>query len=374
MKTYNLVAIIFMALISVACDKSSEVDSEQHIPNFATDYTLFLNSNSRLNATVFGSTDQGLVMKNESETFGDIPTNYLKYRTAEDISFYYTSNCEASLKLYNITDDTTKKMTVFGDLDPCTIEVTALAHTNDSAFLSYVRQLEGKDRQYMVRFIPLGTDNATFIDIPLDKKPVDLVPSSNRLFVLTLNEFVTNEFHLSVLDVSAKESLIELDLGYDATKLFKNNSNEVIISYPELHTTLNPITLEKSYTMYGENTDPGFSSTEDSFMDSFGRMYFQKSVPTSSIEKVPAIYDFEKNNTVVYLYENFLTETELNVKYNIAGTTSIGFDEKNNYVLIGYKKNSQQDKGGILRITPSPNFKIIDHIDLDGIPETIFVN
>jgi hypothetical protein len=226
----------------------------------------------------------------------------------------------------------------------------------------------------MVRFISLTTDIGTFIDIPLEKKPVDLVPSLNRLFVLTLNEFVTNEFHLSVIDMTSKDTLMEVDLGFDATKLFKNNANKIIISYPELHTTLDPISLEKTYTMYGKDTAPGFLSTKDSFMDSKGRMFFQKTIQAASIETVPAIYDFEKNNTVVYLYENFLTEAELNVQYNIGMTTSIGYDEKNDFVLIGYQKKGQQDKGGILRISPSPDFKIIDNIDLEGVPQTIFVN
>ena len=71
--------------------------------------------------------------------------------------------------------------------------------------------------------------------------------------------------------------------------------------------------------------------------------------------------------------ENFLTETELDIKYNIAETTAIAYDNKNNYVLIGYKKNGSADEGGILRITPSPDFKLIDNLDLEGVPQTIFV-
>ena len=103
-------------------------------------------------------------------------------------------------------------------------------------------------------------------------------------------------------------------------------------------------------------------------------MYFQKAISNSAIDMVPAIYDFQTNNTVVYLFENFLTESDINVKYKIASTTSIGYDELNNYMLIGYKKKDEENKGGILRITPAPNFKIIDNIDLEGVPKSIFVN
>ncbi|WP_339665649.1 hypothetical protein, partial [Maribacter arcticus] len=97
-------------------------------------------------------------------------------------------------------------------------------------------------------------------------------------------------------------------------------------------------------------------------------------ISNSAIDMVPAIYDFQTNNTVVYLFENFLTESDINVKYRIATTTSIGYDEQNNYMLIGYQKKGEVNKGGILRITPAPDFKIIDNIDLDGVPQTIFVN
>jgi len=201
-----------------------------------------------------------------------------------------------------------------------------------------------------------------------------LITSSNRLFVLTLNEFVTDEYHLSVLDLNTNQQIVEVNLGYSALKLFKNNSEQVLISYPELHTTLGQISLDKTYTIYSENTAPDFITTKDSFLDSSGKMYFQKAMLNTEIAMVSAIYDFQTNNTVVYLFENFLTESDINVKYRIATTTSIGYDEQNNYMLIGYQKKGEVNKGGILRITPAPDFKIIDNIDLDGVPQTIFVN
>ena len=97
-------------------------------------------------------------------------------------------------------------------------------------------------------------------------------------------------------------------------------------------------------------------------------------MPNSDINMVPAIYNFQTNNTIVYLFENFITESDMSVKYKIATTTSIGYDKQNNYMLIGYQKKGEVDKGGILRMTPAPDFNIIDNIDLDGIPQTIFVN
>lgn len=373
MKTYTIVALLLMGFSFVSCEKSNEEPTEELPVSYDADYTILLTGTNSLYAQLLGSTANGLTKKNEPSTFVTSAPQFLSFRTKEEISIYSSINCDATVQLYNSKTDQTNVLEVFEDLAACAIEVTAIAHTNNYIVLSYVRELEGKEKQFMLRFIDLAGDSSTFIDVSLEKKPVDLMPSMNKLFVLTLNEFVTNEFHLSVIDLDTKENLMELDLGYDATKLFKSNSGAIIISYPELHTVLNASTLDKEYTLYGSDTVPGFITTKDSFMDSYGRLYFQKSIPSAAIETVPAIYDFDKNNTVVYLYENFMTEAELNIKYDIATTTSIGYDEENDLILIGYQKKGQQG-GGILRISPTPNFKIIDDIDLDAVPESIFVN
>ncbi|MEH6760625.1 MAG: hypothetical protein V7687_05605 [Maribacter arcticus] len=374
MKTYNIVAYFIMALSFVACEKSSEESTEEIAIEAPTNYTVFLSSSNNLNAVVLGTSNDELIVKNSVASFSEIPSEYVKFRDSDEISFYYTSNCQANIELYNAANNTANSFQVFQDLDPCAIEVTAITHTAELIFIAYERELLGKDMQNVVRIISLNNSGENYIDITLDKKPVDLITSSNRLFVLTLNEFVTDEYHLSVLDLNTNQQIVEVDLGYNALKLFKNNSEQVLISYLELHTTLDPISLDKTYTTYSENTAPDFITTKDSFLDSSGKMYFQKAMLNTEIDMVPAIYDFQKNNTVVYLFENFLTESDINVKYRIATTTSIGYDEQNNYMLIGYQKKGEVNKGGILRITPAPDFKIIDNIDLDGVPQTIFVN
>ncbi|MDP5062456.1 MAG: hypothetical protein NWP64_11110 [Maribacter sp.] len=372
MKTYKYVACFVLAFSFFACEKSSEQIEEEISITIDADYTVFLQRNNQLSGVVIGSTDDELVVKNTLTSFNAIPANALKYRTSTNISYYSSSNCEASLQWYTAENSISKSISLFTDIDPCSIDILAVAHTNEIVAVAYERELLGKDKDFIVRINSLDAEVESQTEISLDKKPIAIVSSSNRLFVLTLNEFVTDEFHLSVIDLAEEAVIMELDLGYNAFRLFTNNTGKVIVSYPELHTTIDPITLEKSYTTYGENTEPGFITTTDFFVDSLGKFYFQKSVPTAEVVEVPAIYDFDKNSTVVYLFENFLTEIELYVKYNIAAATSIAYDEENNYVLIGYQKKGQVDKGGILRITPAPDFKLIDNIDLEGIPKTIF--
>ncbi|SIQ60465.1 hypothetical protein [Maribacter ulvicola] len=374
MKTYKYVVCFVLALSFFACEKSSEQVEEEEVASIVqVDYTVFLQNNSQLNGVVVESDNEGFAVKSTLGSFNDIPSNAITYRTETGISYYATTNCQATLQWYKEENSTSESVTLFEDTSACDINVLAMAHSNEIVAVAYERELLGKDKQSVVRINSLMSTVNSPTEISLDKKPVDMVISTNRLFVLTLNEFITDEFHLSAIDLNTNEVLMELDLGLDAQRLFTNTNGDVIVSYPELHTILDPITLDKSYTTYGKNTEPGFITTTDYYMDNSGKFYFQKNVPTAKIEEVPAIYDFEKNNTVVYLFENFLTETELNMKYNIANTSAIAYDEKNNFVLIGYEKNGQADKGGILRITPAPEFKLIDNIDLDGVPKTIFV-
>ena len=374
MKTYNIVAIYIMALIFVACEKSSEESVEEIAVEIPANYTVFLSSGNELNAVVLGNSDGELVVKKSVASIIDIPSTYLKFRDSDEISLYYQSNCDANIQLYNAVSNTAISNEIFKDLDPCSIEVTAITHSAELVFIAYERELDGKDKQNVVRVISLSNNTDNHIEITLDKKPVDLITSSNRLFVLTLNEFVTDEYHLSIFDLNTNQQIIELDLGYNALKLFKNSSDQIIISYPELHTTLDPVSLDKTYTTYGDSSEPDFITTNDSFFDSSGKMYYQKYIPNADINMVPAIYNFQTNNTTVYLFENFISESDLSVKYKIATATSIGYDEHNNYMLIGYQKKDKINKGGILRITPAPDFNIIDNIDLDGVPQTIFVN
>ena len=373
MKTYKYVACFVLAFSFFACEKSSEQVDEEIAVNVQADYTVFLENNNQLNGVVVASANDEFAVKSTVSSFANIPSNALKYRTTTDIGYYSTTNCQATFQWFNSEDSSSESVTLFSDLDVCSINVLAMAYSSELAAVAYEGELLGKDKQFVIRINSLNKVTDGPVEISLDKKPIDIVVSSNRLFVLTLNEFISDEFHLSVINLDDNEVLMELDLGLDAQRLFTNNAGQVIISYPELHTILDPLTLEKSYTTYGENTEPGFVTTQDFFLDGAGKFYFQKNIPNAEIEEVPAIYDFEKNSTVVYLFENFLTETELNMKYSIAQTTSIAYDEQNNYVLIGYQKKGQVDKGGILRITPAPDFKLIDNIDLEGVPKTIFV-
>lgn len=94
----------------------------------------------------------------------------------------------------------------------------------------------------------------------------------------------------------------------------------------------------------------------------------------SKYSLIPAVYDFNKNSAILYAFENFLTETQLDFELEIENTTLVHYDEVNNLLLIGYKKSGEDKKGGLLRINPVPQPKFAGNLDLDGIPYALYVD
>ena len=76
---------------------------------------------------------------------------------------------------------------------------------------------------------------------------------------------------------------------------------------------------------------------------------------------------------MLYAYENFLTETQRDLEFEIKSTTMVGYDEKNNLLLIGYSKTGGSKKGGLLRIKLGLEPEFVDNLDLDGAPYALFI-
>ena len=141
-----------------------------------------------------------------------------------------------------------------------------------------------------------------------------------------------------------------------------------------MHTTYNSTTLDFNYTNYPDGKSPNFVGTTFKHFDLAGKMYYAASAgENSSYSHIPAIYDFENQLTVLYAFENFLTEAQRNVQFSIENTTAVNYDEKNNLLLVGYAK-SDGSGGGILRIKPAPEPTFIGNLDLSGIPYVIRTN
>ncbi len=77
----------------------------------------------------------------------------------------------------------------------------------------------------------MNSPDFSFTDVPLNKKPVDLVSVNDRLFILTHDLEVSDENFLSVLDLNLNALIHEKNLGSRARRIFQNSDDEIIISY-----------------------------------------------------------------------------------------------------------------------------------------------
>ncbi len=378
MKTYTTFCA-FLALVIFSCSKSDNGSGDGDKggdTSVDADYVTLLSKDGFLRPQLLNANAEVITL-NPAESA-------LSEKTIPDHSyvdeFYFLQyhkdgNCGGQVTKHNFKSDTTTDIPVFTDVNDCDLTATAIAKSGNSLFISYIIT-SAVPVSYLVRIIDLNSSEFSSVDVTLDKKPIDLAVANNRLFILTLDEMITDENSLSVLDISNNTLIHEMNLGYSVRRIFADSHDNVIISYDELHTTLNSSSLAFEYTQYEGSTAPKFAASKSSNFDLEGRLFYAME-PGSNSEYplVPAIYDFSKKLVILYAYENFLTEAKRNFEYEIETTTAVGYDEKNGLMLIGYKKmNSAAQEGGLLRIKLAPEPELIDNIDLDGVPTEILID
>ncbi len=373
MKTYNYMVGLLLTVFLVACTKTATEINEQvgEQPIFAN-YTVLLEENSNYSIHKVSSEESGVFNIEVESSFPDLLNTEISATTSDKVGLYKkTSDCLGEVLSYDFTSKITTQLTVYEDLGICNLETTAMSQNANYIFLTYKLSLEGKSQKYFLRTITVD-DPAAFVDLELAFNPISLVSLNDRLFILTKDMDITDEYKLFVVEISSNEIIFEKNLGYDVNQIFKNSQNSIIISYNELHTVLNSTTLGVTYTNYGEATAPNFGDSDYISFDSEGKMYYDMyTEDKTGTQSIAAVYDFEANSAVLYYFENFLTTEQLSVEYDILKATAITYDETNNLLLIGYAKKTNENKGGILRIKPIPDLTFIDNINLNGIPQSI---
>lgn len=378
MKTYTIFCAL-CALVIFSCSKSeSSPQGEEEIQNTSieADYVTLLSKDGSLKSQLFNANAEVITLNPAESSLIEKPIPDLSFVTGSDfLQYHKDGTCGGQVTKHDFKSDTTINIPVFTDLNDCNLNATAISQSENSIFISYV-VTSSDPADYFVRIIDLNTSDFSSVDISLDQKPVSLTFANNRLFVLTLDELITDENNLIVIDIASKGAIHEMGLGYSVRRIFTDAQDNVIISYDELHTTLNSGTMAFVYTQYESTTAPKFGTSVSSNFDLTGRLFYPMDPSSNSAYPlVPAIYDFSKQLVVLYAYENFLTEAKRNLEYEIETTTVVGYDEKNGLMLVGYKKMSGATKlGGLLRIRLAPEPELIDNIDLDGIPTEILVN
>jgi hypothetical protein len=375
MKTYNSIYML-LALLIVGCSTSDEgLGGEEKQKKVDADYVILLTKDNNLTTQFLNSNDETIVLNLEESSLAENKLPQLtSIRGTTFFQYHRKNDCGGKITKHDFNNDKTEEIDMFEDLNDCQLTANAIAFTDASLFLAYESEVDSKTVEYNIRVVDLNSTNFGHVDVSLNKKPVDLALANNRLFVLTLDVEVSGENFISVLDLDSNSLIHEMSLGSRARRIFPDTDDDVIISYDELHTTLNSSNMAVVYTNYGKGTEPRFTSDTANNFDLEGRLYYPiVSGTVSSYPVIPAVYDFDLNLTTLYAFENFLTEAKRDFEFEIETTTAVNFDTKNNMMLIGYKKKDRQE-GGLIRIKPAPEPAFVDNIDLDGVPYEILIN
>ena len=365
-----------LALVVVGCNTSDEIPGFEEEKTVQSDYNLILNTNGILSTQHLNADADSMDFNpDEADAFIDVALPELTYRNEDVLGFYHEQiDCSGKVTLHNFKEDTSNEITVFGDIADCnTLTVTGFTHTSSMMYLSYVIEVSSKNKTYFVRAIDITAGEENFVDIELSKKPLQMVFTNNRVFVLTFDEKETNENGLVTIEVSSNTIINEMNLGYDARQLFVDVNKDVIIGYDSLHTILNSKTFVLTYVNYEDGKEPNFATSKATFFNSNGNLYYGRPTTDSVFPSIPAIYDFGQRTVYLYYYENFLTEAQMQFEYEIANTTMVSYDNSNGLLLVGYSKSTDAGKGGLLRIKVAPEPKLIDNINLDGVPYAIYI-
>ena len=371
-------AVLLLGFLLLACNKSEDGPSLPPTPNEGVDtrYTIVSSAGNMISAS---NLDANLLSIGESSgglTTDDIPQAEQLFREGNSFSFLRSlSDCSAELSLWNTDQASHETKVVFADELDCDREVLTISHNASTIYIAFsLPGLGLKEKQYYIEALPRNNGSPGFGLVELQAEPKTILTSASKLFVLTY-DIATDKYGLLVLDEASGTPVYDMDLGLEVLKVLKNSSGNILVSYALRHIIVNASTLEViTRVLYTEGKEPNFGNSVADYFDANGVLYY--AMPTnmqnSDYEHIPGVYDFDKHTAYLYYYQNFLTE-DRRALYNIGDTRSVSFDHHNGLILIGYQKSGAGERGGLLRIKPIPEPKLVDKTDLDGIPLYIAV-
>ncbi|WP_209400040.1 hypothetical protein [Pseudozobellia sp. WGM2] len=375
MKTYNLL-FASLAMVVIGCTKSDgDGNSTDKTNGVNSAYTLLVQDKEKLSSIAINVTGELSVATATESAFTLNSTPKITYVEDDFFSYYHQSgDCNGEITVYDFERKNVASEIVFEDLGACNLKSNAILRTENSLYIAYEIKTSKKISDYYVRAIDTSSEEVVFTDIALGHKPVEMAFANDRLFVLTLDEKLSGKYGINVIDAQINLLIYYDLLTFGARRIFKGPNDNIIVSFDDLHMTIDNNSLAVSTTKYGVGTEPNFKSASTMKFDASGRLYYDMPGGTHSIYPViSAVYDFEKNSAILYAYENFLSEAQRKFEFEIESTTMVSYDEKNDFILIGYKKIGSNNRGGLLRIKPAPNPALIDNLDVDGVPHSIFV-
>lgn len=360
----------------MGCSKDAVGDRDIESPSLTADYTVLLKKDGALQTTYLNADKVGIAINAAKSDFEVGPLPDLSFRFGSEIGFFNSlADCSATIDIHDFNDNTVVSTTVFSEDGNCDLLVKSMVFSGDKAFLAYVAASNTEKDSHYLRILDLSISPSSFRDVELTKEPKQLVVSGNQVFVLSLDTDIANKYSMILINIDSGDVIHEANLGMDVLKIAKNETGNILVSYPNLHNIFDGKTMISGITVnYLVGKEPKFGYADSEFFGDQSLYYPMESGTNSSYPHIAAVYDFKENKSILYIYENFLTLEERNLKYEIEDTTMVSYDTKNNLILIGYKKKGDSGKGGLMRIKPIPDPKFIDNVDLEGIPMELFVH
>lgn len=372
--------LVLLAVLAIGCSTSeSEPVVDENEVSVDVSYSVLLTHNDLLTESLLNANGEVITQNPANSSFESIEVPQLSYRDGTLLSFYTGGeDCTGTLISVDFGTYVSREFTVFDDLVNCELEVRSITHSANAIYLVYSIPGDGlKGMDYFLRSVDATSAEGTFSEIQLEKVPEQIVFANNRVFILSGDPDEENKYGLVVYDVSSESLIHDINLDFDAQKLFRTIDGNIIVSYPDLHLTINSGTMGITSTVrYNDGQEPKFGYTQAGYFDTQGNLYYPMPTDFSGTEyaNIPGVYDFATNTAILYFYENFLTVEEREFEYDIGDTSMVSYDAENHLILIGYQKSSDANKGGLLRVKPIPDPKFIDNIDLEGVPFQVFVD
>ena len=370
---------MLLAVLAMGCSPSeSEPVVEENEVSVDVNYSVLLTHNDLLSESLLNANGQVITLNPAVSSFESIEAPQLSYRDGTLLSFYTGGeDCTGTLISFDFRTSVSREFTVFDDLADCELQVKSITHSENAIYLVYSIPGDGlKGMDYFLRRVDATSADGTFSEIQLQKEPEQIVFANNRVFILSGDPDEENKYGLVVYDVPGEALIHDINLDDDAQKIFRTIDGNIMVSYPDLHLTINSGTMGITSTVrYNDGQEPKFGYTRAGYFDSQGNLYYPMPTDFSGTDyaNIPGVFNFATNTAILYFYENFLTAEEREFEYEIGDTSMVSYDADNNLILIGYQKSSDANKGGLLRVRPIPDPKFIDNIDLDGVPFEIFV-
>ena len=367
---------MFVACLVIGCSEEGVGDKIDESPSLLADYTVLLHKDGLMKTALLNADSEGIIVDPEAGDFEILPVPQLFYRNGSRIGFYIPEeDCSANFTVHDFSDGTAVHSSVFAEDLNCDRDVKSVAFSGNKALLAYVVPKDNKENDYFIRILDLLKSPSTYTDVSLTKEPIQLLFSNNKAFILCLDTDITNKYALVAINIDSGAITHEVGLGADVLKISQDGMGNILVSYPNLHSLIDGNTMILGITTnYLLGKEPKFGYAKSEYFGDRTMYYPMESGSKSSYLHIAAVYDFKENMSVLYIYENFLSLEERNLKYEIEDTTMVSYDAKNNLILIGYRKKGGSGKGGLMRIKPIPDPKFLDNVDLDGIPIELFQN